>query len=124
MMENFWEDLCNGETCQAFGRQKAMVNEECRACPYLDLRAGDCLKHRVCRGSPPQTLSRLCEGWKMFYGHALPRLKEIASRLLDRRTGDVPAASAGRYERRPGRNDPCPCGSGRKYKRCCGMKRT
>ena len=20
----------------------------------------------------------------------------------------------------PGRNDPCPCGSGRKYKRCCG----
>jgi len=21
---------------------------------------------------------------------------------------------------RPGRNDPCPCGSGRKYKRCCG----
>ncbi|MGY6412027.1 MAG: UPF0149 family protein [Alkalilacustris sp.] len=22
--------------------------------------------------------------------------------------------------RRPGRNDPCPCGSGRKYKKCCG----
>ena len=21
---------------------------------------------------------------------------------------------------RPGRNDPCPCGSGKKYKRCCG----
>ena len=21
---------------------------------------------------------------------------------------------------KPGRNDPCPCGSGRKYKRCCG----
>src|SRR5512145_1779892 len=20
----------------------------------------------------------------------------------------------------PGRNDPCPCGSGRKFKRCCG----
>ena len=20
---------------------------------------------------------------------------------------------------RPGRNDPCPCGSGRKYKKCC-----
>ena len=23
-------------------------------------------------------------------------------------------------ERRPGRNDPCPCGSGKKYKKCCG----
>ena len=22
----------------------------------------------------------------------------------------------------PGRNDPCPCGSGRKYKKCCGAK--
>jgi uncharacterized protein YecA (UPF0149 family) len=21
---------------------------------------------------------------------------------------------------KPGRNDPCPCGSGRKYKKCCG----
>ena len=21
----------------------------------------------------------------------------------------------------PGRNDPCPCGSGKKYKKCCGV---
>jgi hypothetical protein len=25
--------------------------------------------------------------------------------------------------RTPGRNDPCPCASGRKYKRCCGAER-
>jgi len=24
-------------------------------------------------------------------------------------------------EKAPGRNDPCPCGSGRKYKKCCGI---
>lgn len=30
------------------------------------------------------------------------------------RTGDGAAAAE------PGRNEPCPCGSGRKYKRCCG----
>ena len=23
-------------------------------------------------------------------------------------------------QKKPGRNDPCPCGSGKKYKRCCG----
>jgi hypothetical protein len=23
----------------------------------------------------------------------------------------------------PGRNDPCPCGSGKKYKYCCALKR-
>jgi preprotein translocase subunit SecA len=22
----------------------------------------------------------------------------------------------------PGRNDPCPCGSGKKYKKCCALK--
>lgn len=27
---------------------------------------------------------------------------------------------AGSPQRHPGRNDPCPCGSGKKYKRCCG----
>jgi preprotein translocase subunit SecA len=25
-----------------------------------------------------------------------------------------------RVGKRPGRNDPCLCGSGRKYKKCCG----
>ncbi len=25
-----------------------------------------------------------------------------------------------RKEKEPGRNDPCPCGSGKKYKKCCG----
>jgi len=25
-----------------------------------------------------------------------------------------------RVEKKPGRNDPCPCGSGKKYKKCCG----
>jgi hypothetical protein len=31
--------------------------------------------------------------------------------------------AAGPAPRTVGRNDPCPCGSGKKYKRCCGRKR-
>ena len=27
-----------------------------------------------------------------------------------------------RVEKKTGRNDPCPCGSGKKYKNCCGKK--
>jgi Preprotein translocase subunit SecA (ATPase, RNA helicase) len=27
-----------------------------------------------------------------------------------------------RKESKIGRNDPCPCGSGKKYKQCCGKK--
>ena len=25
-----------------------------------------------------------------------------------------------RQQKKIGRNDPCPCGSGKKYKKCCG----
>ncbi|MBE6036408.1 MAG: hypothetical protein E7223_02150 [Clostridiales bacterium] len=28
-----------------------------------------------------------------------------------------------RKEKEPGRNDPCPCGSGKKYKKCCGANK-
>jgi SEC-C motif len=38
----------------------------------------------------------------------------------DRRPGRWSAESAGRV--RANRNDPCPCGSGRKYKSCCGKR--
>ncbi len=29
-------------------------------------------------------------------------------------------AAAGSRKSKPGRNDPCPCGSGKKFKMCCG----
>ena len=34
--------------------------------------------------------------------------------------GMTPPAAPVRRADAPGRNDPCPCGSGKKYKRCCG----
>jgi uncharacterized protein len=34
---------------------------------------------------------------------------------------NAPRTAPRRVERAPGRNDPCPCGSGRKYKKCHGM---
>ena len=37
--------------------------------------------------------------------------KEVAGRTEERQVAGTP----------PGRNDPCPCGSGKKYKRCCGI---
>ncbi|NFV80399.1 YchJ family protein [Magnetospirillum aberrantis SpK] len=34
--------------------------------------------------------------------------------------GDVNPKAAPRVAAKVGRNDPCPCGSGQKYKKCCG----
>ncbi len=40
----------------------------------------------------------------------------------DNRGGDAPAKKQPvRAEKKIGRNDPCPCGSGKKYKNCCGQ---
>jgi uncharacterized protein YecA (UPF0149 family) len=32
----------------------------------------------------------------------------------------APPATVQRKGDKVGRNDPCPCGSGKKYKKCCG----
>jgi uncharacterized protein len=50
-----------------------------------------------------------------------PNVRAIHAYWLARR-GDAPPASVApirRAEPRVGRNDPCPCGSGKKYKKCC-----
>ncbi len=36
---------------------------------------------------------------------------------------DTPVEPA-KAERVAGRNDPCPCGSGKKFKKCCGRKQS
>ena len=35
--------------------------------------------------------------------------------------GDKPSPAAELPKRKTGRNEPCPCGSGKKYKKCCGL---
>ncbi|MBP5236063.1 MAG: SEC-C domain-containing protein [Clostridia bacterium] len=38
--------------------------------------------------------------------------------------GEAPKAVPVKKGVKVGRNDPCPCGSGKKYKKCCGMNDT
>ena len=39
---------------------------------------------------------------------------------IDRFTHQPKSPSVASAPLKPGRNDPCPCGSGKKYKKCCG----
>jgi len=48
------------------------------------------------------------------------QLRVLYQRALDAKRRTSRAAPA---RPKPGRNDPCPCGSGKKYKRCCGKER-
>lgn len=40
--------------------------------------------------------------------------------MADVEEGEAPARKPIRTAKKPKRNDPCPCGSGKKYKQCCG----
>ncbi len=48
--------------------------------------------------------------------------REEAKRQSEQSTTNLEAdkSSEGKGKRKVGRNDPCPCGSGKKYKNCCG----
>jgi len=49
-----------------------------------------------------------------------PNVRDIHAFWLARRENDTPSSQpVRRSEPRVGRNDPCPCGSGKKYKKCC-----
>ncbi|MEA4971067.1 MAG: preprotein translocase subunit SecA [Candidatus Pelethousia sp.] len=48
-----------------------------------------------------------------------PRREQLARPIETAGDGSLPRQPK-RAEKTPGRNDPCPCGSGKKYKNCCG----
>lgn len=78
ILENTWEELLNSEIFRKFASQKSQYSEICRKCDYLLLCNGDCQKFRgYSDWTRPSSLSSLCSGWKQFYIHALPKLKDI-----------------------------------------------
>ena len=77
--------------------------------------------------SLPQTLvQQMLAGDLTLGGEALQQAGEMGLKLEDEED-DAPEPAAPRLELplkrelpRVGRNDPCPCGSGKKFKNCCG----
>jgi len=78
-------------------------------------------------------LALLCGAWIELAGtregaeaekHALDLLQGPPSRVLPTRAAPVEETGlpVQRAEPKVGRNDPCPCGSGKKFKKCCGAE--
>ncbi len=108
-----------------FGKDKRdSLTASCRSCPWLPLCNGGCPKDRFAL-SPSGEAGQyyLCEGLKSFFSYAVPRLKQamlLSSRHKSRK--DIMEAMIQKERessRGISRNDPCPCGSGKKYKQCC-----
>lgn len=114
-----WEEIGKSEIYAEFGRQKGFYQDECRDCEYLQLCWGDCLKHRIGANGEISKKSWLCEGWKVFYRHSIPGFRKLAQSILNQRKM-ISTEKTIIAKPEAGRNDPCPCGSGKKYKKCHG----
>lgn len=118
--------LNNSERAIVFGEAKReRLTADCRRCDYRFACHGGCPKHRFAvspSGLPGHNY--LCAGYQHFFQH-ISRYMNIWRGLLTQ--GYPPSAimpwlaqKTPKAAEALGRNDLCPCGSGKKYKRCCG----
>jgi uncharacterized protein len=124
IMEKPLVELAGSEAQRRFGQLKADLTRQCRECPVRFACNGDCPKHRFMKSSDGEEgLSYLCPGLKMFLEHANHPMQIMALLLRQGRLAEGVMQILGEEEAataKVGRNDPCPCGSGKKYKRCHG----
>ena len=107
---------------RAFGEAKRdTLPRYCLECDVRFACHGGCPKDRFTTtpdGEPG--LHYLCPSYKAFFGHIRPTMETMCELL---RVGRAPAELVGRYaaeDAQRGRNDPCTCGAGRKWKHCHG----
>jgi len=88
----------------------------CLKCEVLSCCNGGCPKYRFIQTPEGEGgLNYLCAGLKQFFLHSREPLKAMTS------LHQTPAVPTRRARAAVGRNEPCPCGSGRKYKKCCAL---
>jgi uncharacterized protein len=129
ILETPLAELVGSEKQRRFGAAKRdTLPRYCRECAFLAVCNGECPKNRFVETPDGETgLNYLCEGYRAFFSHADRPMRMMADLLRQGRFADevmpILAAAekrAGKVPVKVGRNDPCPCGSGLKYKKCCG----
>jgi uncharacterized protein len=117
-----YHELLDGPAQTAFGADKLKkLPPKCVGCQVRYMCNGGCPAHWfVPTANSPFDTNYLCKGYLMFFRHIEPTLHGMKAALNQR----MPASEYFRFmkdsKHKPGRNDPCPCGSGRKFKQCCG----
>ena len=129
--ETALDALVGSPAQRAFGQAKRdTLPRYCLECPVRFVCNGGCPKNRFITtpdGEPG--LNYLCEGYRAFFQHIDRPMRLMAAELQARRPPAnvmlILAQEEAELQRRfaqAGRNDPCPCGSGRKFKQCCGRR--
>lgn len=102
-----------------FHRMKPALPDKCRSCEWQRLCYGGCPRNRKWNAEGTESdPDYFCQSYMRIYAYAHERMQELGERM--RR--ELYAHNLQRYfdGKAPGRNEPCPCGSGKKFKACCG----
>ncbi len=115
-----------------FGQAKRdTLPQYCLDCEVRFVCNGGCPKNRFIQTPDGEEgLNYLCAGYRAFFNHVRPTMNFMTSELAQRRPPANVMFQMAKYDEelqkafaKAGRNDPCPCGSGKKYKKCHGMRR-
>lgn len=106
-------ELLRTEQFARFAGRKSELGAACQQCPWLRLCHGGCPKYRLINGDDPSRPTYFCPGYRTFFEHSRPEFERIVRQVLAQQRQAAPAMQG------VGRNDRCPCGSGKKYKNCC-----
>ncbi|MBI4832727.1 MAG: anaerobic sulfatase maturase [Candidatus Lindowbacteria bacterium] len=129
IMERSLVELAASSRQHAFGQNKRdALPRCCSECEVLFACHGECPKNRFLETPDGESgLNYLCAGLKAFFAHIDHPMKLMADLLRQRRAPSeimqllaVEEARLKAKLAKAGRNDPCPCGSGLKFKRCHG----
>ena len=113
-------DMLNSVRQKQFGMIKRQLPEECQTCNWLPYCWGGCPKDRQ-MDPADHGFNHFCQSFKMFFEHADPVLKKLALEWQQKNQAQVnPELRQIKIPDKIKPNDPCPCGSGKKYKKCHG----
>ncbi len=112
------EQAFESQALKRFAAKKSLPRPECQACTWLPLCNQGCPRFLGVDGSRRHYL---CRAYQRFFAHSQAGFMDLRNRLL-RQRGLDPDKALNPPTRPVGRNDPCPCGSGKKYKHCCGRR--
>jgi len=124
ILETPFVELLESPVQRAFGQAKLdSLPHYCQICEVLAMCNGGCPKDRFLQTPDGEAgLNYLCAGYKRFFTHCRPFVRELAAQWRRQSLeGQTPLVRTTSVQVGPktGRNDPCPCGSGLKYKKCC-----
>lgn len=123
--------MIGGNRLKQFGAAAVKIPDQCGRCRWNFTCKGGCARYRRMESGDFSAKNYFCESWRMFFDHSFGKLNTLMKNYPANRSRIAAVLHEKRRElsqlhqpvqpaKKTGRNEPCPCGSSKKYKKCCG----